>query len=97
MADAKSVGIRTTAFKGHHLSGNPVYIHFTDEHMLATEVCLAGWIVGRDKGDLLVGTVVSHRDGDVIAHYTSHDHVYVKDLPGRKIVSVSAIDKWHHV
>lgn len=94
-----SVGIRTESFRkrGFHLHADPMFIHIEDEHMEADEVCLAGWVIGRDKGgDLLVGTVVSYRKGDTIIPCVSHDHSYIKSLSGRKVSGFYPIKKWHH-
>lgn len=84
------VEIRTKHFS-YHLAGRPSFFHIEDTQMEANEICVAGWAVGTDKGDLIVGTVVSYRKGDVVTHLKSHDHVYIKNLPGRKVTAVYPI------
>lgn len=78
-----------TRYKIH---GAPMLIHIEDEHVTADEFVLAGWVGYNDKGEgRLVGSVVAVRIGSDINHTVTHEHVYMKDLPGRKITHVSTL------
>ena len=94
MSDSKKPAllIDDTAIRQYRSgAGDPMFIHFTDDHMEADEVCMAGWVVEGKKGPLLIGTVVSYLEGGEVRQAVSHGHSYVKNLAGRKVVSTAPL------
>lgn len=73
------------------LVGPPCLVLIEDEQMEADQIALAGYFVEGDRGSLIVGTVVAARFGEDIVREPSHDHVYVQNLPGRRVVDVSVL------
>lgn len=70
--------------------GPPLLIHIEDEHMQADEVVIAGWVCDSKgtTGKIVLGTVVVSRTDGTVTRMRSHDHIYLLDLPGRKVTGV---------
>lgn len=63
-----------------------------DDHMVAEAFVLVGWPVFSDRGPVqtyLVGTVIGNRIDGRVEDALSHEHVYIKNLPGRRVVDIT--------
>lgn len=74
----------------------PEQIVIEDTEMHADAICIVGWVVWCDRParaeQLIVGTVIRQRINGQIEELCSHGHIYIKNLPGRKISSTKSFE-----
>lgn len=69
----------------------PEQIIIEDDAMKAEALVIVGWVVFPERGtakEYIVGTVIRQRVNGHIQELCSHEHVYIKRLPGRRVASV---------